>query len=270
LFQFDKSDGAAPADLLLQATDGNFYGTTVSGGGSDCGGFGCGTVFKLTPAGKLTELYNCNGGIAGFYPFAPLIEASDGNFYGAVQLGGPKGWGTVFKITSSGELTLLHSFTGGADGSMPMSGLVQATDGNLYGTAQQGGSAARGVLFRITPKGKFSVLHNFDGTTSAYPMVTLIQHTNGKLYGDTFGGGPTNRGTSFSFDLGVGPFISLVSTFRQRRAVHRHSWTGIHWDNGGFLQRRALRKVQDRLGYIPDGRCPQWRDHWIYDRENAW
>ena len=213
LFHFTRHYGAAPADPLVQASDGNFYGTTSSGGTSgNCGQYGCGVVFRLTPAGRYTVLHNFQGGVDGFYPVAALIEGNDGAFYGSVPQGGPHEWGVVFKITRAGKFGLLHSFTGGLDGRYPTTALVEATDGNLYGTAEQGGTAKSGVVFKITPKGKFSVVYNFDGATSAYPEVTLLQHTNGKLFGDTFGGGPYEYGTFFSLDLGLGPFVSLVSS----------------------------------------------------------
>jgi uncharacterized repeat protein (TIGR03803 family) len=214
LFEFDHSQGAAAADPLVQGTDGSFYATTNGGGNNDnCGSTGCGVVFKITASGHVTVLhdfdYKFNDGI---YPVAALIEASDGSFYGTVPQGGAGyGYGTAFKITSSGKFTLLHVFNGDSDGRFPTSALVQATDGNFYGTTWQGGSAKGGVIYRVTPEGKFSVLYNFDGTTNLYPLVTLVEHTNGKFYGETYGY-PYNYGTFFSLDLGLGPFVSLVST----------------------------------------------------------
>ena len=144
-------DGSQPSGGLVQATDGNLYGTTVLGGASDYG-----TVFKITPGGTLTSLYSfCAAGFScadGGYPHAGLVQATDGNFYGTTFQGGAYGGGTVFKITAAGTLTTLHSFGGfGTDGYAPFAGLVQATDGNFYGTTNLGGPRGYGTVFKITP-----------------------------------------------------------------------------------------------------------------------
>jgi uncharacterized repeat protein (TIGR03803 family) len=131
-----------PIAKLVQATDGNFYGTTTEGGATCAIPGACGTVFKITPAGTLTTLYtfcsktNCPD---GYRPYAGLVQATDGNFYGATNAGGPKNLGTVFKITPGGTLTTLHSFDG-TDGAYPAAGLLQATDGNFYGATIEGGA----------------------------------------------------------------------------------------------------------------------------------
>ena len=167
---------------------------------------------------------------------AALIQASDGNFYGTVPQGGANyDYGTAFKITPSGKFTLLHIFNGYSDGRFPTAALVQATDGNFYGTAQTGGSAKSGVIYRITSKGKFSVLYNFDGLTGAFPLVTLVQHTNGKLYGDTFEGGAYNYGIFYSLDLGLEPFVARGVQIGQGREVHRHLGPGIHRNDKRLL-----------------------------------
>jgi len=138
LFTFDGTDGSVPNGGLIRATDGDFYGTTSSGGAG-----GSGTVFKITPEGTLTTLYsfcsqtNC---IDGKNPELGLIQATDGNFYGTTFSGGANGAGTVFKITLGGTLTTLHSFNS-TDGANPLAGLVQATDGDLYGTTYGEGIA---------------------------------------------------------------------------------------------------------------------------------
>src|ERR1019366_5014744 len=129
------TDGATPSAGLVQATDGNFYATTLEGGsnnGCSLGSGSCGTVFKITPGGTLTTLYSfcAQPGCAdGGNPYAGLVQGSDGNFYGTTFGRGANGYGTVFKITPAGALTSLHSFTG-ADGQYPFAGLVQATDGD--------------------------------------------------------------------------------------------------------------------------------------------
>jgi uncharacterized repeat protein (TIGR03803 family) len=118
----------------------------------------------------------------------------------------------VFKITAGGAFSVLHNFSRITDGGSPFAGLVQATDGNFYGTAASGGSHEFGTIYRINSTGSFAVLYNFDNTTGASPSVTLVQHTNGILYGDTFVGGTHGQGTSFSLNVGLHPFVSLLST----------------------------------------------------------
>lgn len=131
------TDGGGPIGVLVQATDGNFYGTTIGGGGESSEG----TVFKITPSGVLTTLHTFTGA-DGSAPFNGLVQASDGNFYGATSYGGPNNscpnsnlntCGTIYKITASGTLTMLYNFTG-TDGATPQAALIQATDGNFYGT----------------------------------------------------------------------------------------------------------------------------------------
>ena len=146
-------DSAYPFAGLIQATDGNLYGTTYYGGDPVSTGpsGGEGTVFKITTNGTYTRLYSfCSGSDCtdGENPYAGLIQATDGNFYGTTT-GGASGNGTVFKITSSGTLTTLHSFDG-ADGSAPQAALVQAINGNLYGTTEGGGANGTGTVFSLS------------------------------------------------------------------------------------------------------------------------
>jgi uncharacterized repeat protein (TIGR03803 family) len=207
LHNFGSIDGANPYAPLVQGNDGNFYGTTFSGGTHDEG-----TIFRIKPTGKFTVLFNFDGP-HGANPYAPLIQGSDGNFYGVTTAGGSAEGGIAFKMTPGGSLTVLHEFTGGSDGSNQVGGLLQATDGNFYGTNNVGGAFGWGVLFRITPKGLFTVLHDFDWESGASPQATLCQHTRGMLYGSTAVGGIDNlgRGTFYSFDVGLGPFVSFVA-----------------------------------------------------------
>lgn len=135
-----------------------------------------------------------------------MIQATDGNFYGTTYAGGTRGYGTVFKITDSGEFTTLHSFIANPnDGANPYAGLVQATDGNLYGTTYSGGNCC-GTIFSITPGGTYLTLHYFDATGDAFPQAGLAQATSGVLYGTTAGG----YGSIFSLDMGLGPFVTFV------------------------------------------------------------
>ena len=160
LHDFDYTDGANPLEALVQATDGNLYGTTYYGGAG-----GDGTVFKITPSGSLTTLYNfclSNGCVTGVAPDAPLIQNINGNFYGSTASGGAGtgSYGTVFRLASGGNLTTLHSFNG-KDGNLPVGRLVQATDGNLYGTTEAGGAYGGGTVFRITSAGKMTTIYSF-------------------------------------------------------------------------------------------------------------
>jgi uncharacterized repeat protein (TIGR03803 family) len=211
LHTFDFTTGAFPQAPLVQGTDGAFYGTTELGTTSNEG-----NVFKITSAGKFTQLFSFDV-THGANPFGPLVQGSDGNFYGTTRHAGT-GDGTVFKITPQGSVTVLHNFTGTGDGVEPTAGLVLATDGNFYGvTSQATGSSGCGTIFRITPRGTFTTLFTFpaDKSMGCNPLVTMVQHTNGILYGDTCKGGTGNAGDAgviFSFNLGLAPFVSLVTT----------------------------------------------------------
>ena len=193
---FDGTDGAYPHAGLVQATDGNFYGTTSFGGA-----YAGGTFFKITPGGTLTTLYSF-GYSEGVYPNGGLVQATDGNFYGTTFADQPgNGLGTVFKITTGGVLTQLHFFDG-TDGANPLAGLVQATNGNLYGTTYHGGAYGDGTVFKITPGGTLTPLHSFDGADGANPQAGLVQGTDGNLYGTTDTGGAYGDGTLFKITTG--------------------------------------------------------------------
>ena len=207
---------------LLQAADGNFYGTT-DGGGTPGSCLSCGTVFKITPRGALTTLYTfCSqpGCSDGANPSGELIQGADGNLYGTTQFGGTgvPGGGTVFKITLTGALTTLYNFCSQpncADGQGPEGGLVQATDGNLYGTTSTGGANNWGSLFSVTTGGVLTTIYSFCSQTNCgdgqVPTATLIQATDGNLYGTTFGAqGYVHFGTAFRLSLGLAPFVKTL------------------------------------------------------------
>jgi uncharacterized repeat protein (TIGR03803 family) len=144
---FSNTDGANPMGPLVQGFDGNFYGTTETGGDLTCfPSYGCGTIFKITAGGTRTMLHSFHGP-GGLLPAAGLLLATNGNFYGTTVYGGdmachhPYGCGTIFEITPAGKLTTLHTFTG-LDGKWPVGELIQATDGNFYGTTSNGGTSA--------------------------------------------------------------------------------------------------------------------------------
>jgi uncharacterized repeat protein (TIGR03803 family) len=177
---------------LLLNVDGDFYGTTESGGAN-----GLGTVFKISPGAQYKVLHSFNGA-DGSSPVAGLVLGTDGNFYGTTFAGGSVGGGTVFKITPGGALTTLHSFDG-TDGDFPSARLLQGDEGNLYGTTAYGGNSPSGcpygcgTVFRITPGGTFTTLHSFNYTDGSTVYAPLVQGSNGSLYGTTFEGGYVNR-----------------------------------------------------------------------------
>ncbi|HEY2711375.1 MAG TPA: choice-of-anchor tandem repeat GloVer-containing protein [Chthoniobacterales bacterium] len=203
-FTFHGSDGRTP-NAVIQGSDGNFYGTTRYDGPS-----GGGTVFKLTPGGTLTTLYRFStSGPTGGQPMAGLVEGKDGNFYGTTSTGGGGFFngisGTIFKITPSGTLTTLHDFGQDfeeTDGANPQATLVLGTDGNFYGTAQNGGGLnGNGTVFKITPAGSFTVLHAFDITNDGVggyePSGGVIQGSDGDFYGVTDRGGSAELGVVY-------------------------------------------------------------------------
>jgi len=207
----DCKDGQGP-NGLVQATNGNFYGTTTIGGEYDEG-----TVFEITPAGKLTTLYSFCSKTAcadGDFPEAGLVQATNGSLYGTTSSGG-NGGGTVFKITPGGKLTTLHTFcseTDCTDGSGPSDVLVQATDGNFYGTTTGKGPNGEGTVFEITPAGSLTTLHGFGGADGEDLRGGVMQATNGTFYGTTTSGGANDYGTVFSLSTGLGPFVETIFT----------------------------------------------------------
>jgi uncharacterized repeat protein (TIGR03803 family) len=189
------SDGSYSTAPPIQSMAGDFYGTT-SGEYPDNGGAGTnnGTVYKITKDGIYSVLHSFNG-TDGTAAVGPLVQSSDGSFYGTTQNGGQYGQGTVFRINSDGSFKLLYQFNG-TDGSQPDGPLIVGSDGNLYGLTQGGGQGL-GVAFKITPGGTFTLLHKFDGAEGAYPWGGLVQATDGNFYGSLYSGGSGDWGTLF-------------------------------------------------------------------------
>jgi uncharacterized repeat protein (TIGR03803 family) len=213
LHSFNGTDGSDPSAALVEGADGNLYGTTFSGGSSTACEDGCGTVFRVTPGGTLTTLHSFEFS-DGAYPYAKLIQANDGNFYGTTNGGGAPGWGTVFRMTPAGALTTLHTFNL-ADGGRPYAGLLQALNGNFYGTTRYGGADDVGTAFEMTSGGAFTLLHSLDNADGADPSGGLLQATNGTFYGSAWGGGADGDGTLFSEGAGLGPFVMTVPAARE-------------------------------------------------------
>jgi uncharacterized repeat protein (TIGR03803 family) len=189
------SDGASPYASLLRDNDGNIYGTTSNGGTTDSG-----VVYKLASDGTETMLYSFSGESDGAYPFAALTRDPAGNFYSTTASGGVYGRGVVFKLAPDGTYAVLHSFAGGHnDGNNPYGGVVRDAEGNLYGTLSTGGPYRYGLVYKLAPDGRYTVLHAFglpgDGAGPFYG--TLIRDAAGNLYGATPNGGAYSSGTIF-------------------------------------------------------------------------
>jgi uncharacterized repeat protein (TIGR03803 family)/probable HAF family extracellular repeat protein len=189
-------EGACPRADLIRGSDGNFYGTTLD------------SVFKITPAGVETVLHMyVSADFANGRDYSDLIQGSDGNFYGTAQTGGNWGGvgnvggsGTVFKLTPSGQFTVLHAFDyKGGDGAEPLGGVTQGSDGNFYGTTSTGGAHGNGTVFKITSSGVHTVLYSFGAVNNdaAHPSSRLTQGPDGGFYGTTPDGGAYGKGTVF-------------------------------------------------------------------------
>jgi uncharacterized repeat protein (TIGR03803 family) len=204
---FGGLDGIDPSGGLIQGSDGNFYGTTNTGGQCQVG-----VVFRVTPTGAESVLYTFAGGTDGCAtadganPNYGLILGTDGNFYGTTAYGGfvGRGDGTVFKITPAGVESVLYAFQGGSsDGASPSGGVIQASDGNFYGITNFAGAYDTGTLFKITPGGVETSLYSFEpyGSVNAViPSAGLIQASDGNFYG-TAEGGAYMQGTVFKITL---------------------------------------------------------------------
>lgn len=214
--QTNCTDGSKPLSLM-QATDGNFYGTTLNGGVTSAQ---CGIAFRITPTGKLTPLHSFGSSGEGCFP-SSLTLGNDGNFYGTASIGGAHGWGTVFKMTPTGKVTRLYSFcaqTHCADGAHPNGGLVLATDGSFYGTTIGAGGDTGfnySVIFSITPSGTFTLLHPLNRITEGTAAAGLVQATDGSFYGTTIASsdaGCSNSfcGSVFNLSVGLGPFVKAL------------------------------------------------------------
>jgi len=202
---------------VTQGFDGNLYSTTPMGGH-----FNSGTVFMFTNTGQLSVLAEFDSQPHGYYPNSGLVLASDGTFYGTTSGGGPSFCGTVFNVTSNGQVRFVHDFTC-ADGSDPNAIPIQASDGKLYGTATYGGDFNCGTVYKLTQSGQFTLLHSFDCLNDGgHPSGPLSEGTDGAFYGTTYDGaagyGTVFRLTTtgkirvlhvFSFDDGARPWAGL-------------------------------------------------------------
>jgi len=204
LYQFDFTHGAQPYAGVILATDGNFYGTTNGGGAS-----GGGVIYKITSEGEFTVVYNFDGDF--YHPAGPvtaLVQGVDASLYGTVPFGGSSNNdGAIFKLTPAGVFSTLYAFSG-PDGYSPGGPLVQATDGNFWGTTGYN-TTGQGTIFKITPGGTLTTVHVFDGNDGALPNP-VIQGTDGNFYGSTNLGGTSNLGTLFRLDTELRPFVIFL------------------------------------------------------------
>ncbi len=209
LFSFDGTDGSDPYPMSFQGLDGNFYGTTNWGGA-----YGVGTIFGITPGGTLTTQYSLGTQATdGAQPQEGLVQGTDGNFYGTTYAGGTYGNGTIFQFAPGGTLTTLYSFGSQTnDSANPLAGLIQAADGNFYGTASAGGAQGGGTVFELSlNNGTWTetVLYSFcaqgypcnDGVS---PYAGVVQGVDGNFYGTTSQFGAYGGGTVFQLIPGVG------------------------------------------------------------------
>lgn len=245
-FNPSAGDGFYPQAGVAFGPDGNLYGTTYLGGT-----YGEGTVYRVTPSGTETVLYNFTGAADGCAPSAGVVFDSEANLYSTALYCGAYGWGTVFELSPSGSgigtgpFTTLHGFTGGADGGYPLAGLLlgPGKEGNLYGTTYQGGTHGFGTVFKVTSSGKETVLHSFsaNGKDGFHPQAGLIPGpSTGTVIGTTERGGAVGVGTVFEVSVsgtetiiysfqagkdGMTPLTGLVTTGKDEGC-------GVTWNGG--------------------------------------
>lgn len=201
LHTFRGRDGSTPSGSapLIWDGAGNLYGTTTLGGANNLG-----TVFVLNPVtNEYRVIHDFAGETDGALPWAGLVRDSYGNLYGTAVGGGnytcsTAGCGVVFKLSRSGEETILHTFTG-AEGGHPYSTLIRDRSGNLYASTLYGGANSAGVVFKVDPAGTLTVLHDFTGADGSGPG-SLTLDPAGNLYGTTEWGGAHSYGTVFKLD----------------------------------------------------------------------
>ncbi len=222
LYDFTGFDAVQPQSPLLIDVDGGLVGTSPYGGDSSLG-----SVFRLPAggaAGSLQVVYSFTGGADGSAPIAGLVADSAGNLYGVAAVGGDSGNGTIFEVARNGSsygFERLYSFTGGADGSVPVGGLAIDAEGNLYGTTARGGAGGSGTVFRWSAAGAgLTTLYEFSAPSSgingdgAFPEATLLRDEFGDLFGTTAAGGPAGDGVVFALvPGGSGYSFSVLHAF---------------------------------------------------------
>lgn len=250
------SDGGLPNASLLRDPAGNLYGVTVIGGYLECKDLtgGCGVVFKVDANGTESTLHIFRGHpYDGAGPYAPVIRDGNGNLYGTTPYGGELELGTVYKISESGEETILHNFKGGSDGTQPFGGLVADAKGNLYGTTYEGGFHNSGTVFKLSPDGKKkSVLYNFTGgADGAYPYTSLVLDAQGNLYGTTIGGGAKGYGAVFKVTRSGGEKDKEIVLYSFAGGTSDGSWPlGLIRDSEGNIFGTTLYRGSSNEGTV--------------------
>ncbi|MGH9500369.1 MAG: choice-of-anchor tandem repeat GloVer-containing protein [Terriglobales bacterium] len=206
---FSCNNPRVPSGGLLMDKSGNLYGTTIFGGDGNCSS-GCGTVYRLDPAGELHVIHAFTGGADGSQPSGPLAADAKGNLYGVAQSGGDlscpefpqAGCGTIFRLSLNGGLRVLHTFHGGKDGAVPQPDLLlDTTGGNLFGATSRGGTSENGTVFKISSSGKYTVVHRFDGANDgSTPNGGLVLDDAGNMFGTAQTGGHGGDGTAFAMN----------------------------------------------------------------------
>ncbi len=228
----DNGDGAQPYVAPIQASDGNFYGTTYGTSGTDAG-----SVYQLTPSGTFNTLHAFSGGTDGGFPQAMLVQGSDGNIYGTTSAGGNAsdcagmGCGTIFKVTPAGAFSTIYTFTGGTDGGTPIGGLVEDGAGVFYGTTSTAGANSYGTVYKlsgttVTPVYAFCTQSLC--TDGEAPQSTMWVGVNGDLYGSTVRGG--SNGSGSVFQLTTSGTLTTIGNFCTQYGCNDGSST-----NGIFL-----------------------------------
>lgn len=242
-----RADGAVPSTPLIPGADGRFYSTTSSGGSYSSGGLAPGTLYALGLDGNFSALHSFTSAMDGASP-SGLVAASDGNFYGATSAGGPNGSGTLFKATAAGDVTTIYSFATGAinssglmtnsDGLYPVSGVIAANDGTLYGGTVFGGSNGTGNLFSLAPDNTLTILYQFSSASSginsdgAAITTAPIRGSDGNLYGATALGGSNGMGVIYKVTMPALPTVTLTLGTSQ---ITSGSSTSLTWSTSGAL-----------------------------------
>jgi uncharacterized repeat protein (TIGR03803 family) len=279
----DGTDGGIPASRLLMATDGNFYGTTYQGGAQ-----GLGTFYRITLGGDLTTIVSWQNDAVGWGPNGDVIQAVDGSFYGTNRSSNIPGHvesGTVFRVSPSGTATALASFANlpDMDSCLP-DGLMQASDGNFYGTTYHGGSKQCGTIYKVTPTGSINLLVEFGPTDNDRPAGSLVEGLDGCLYGTSHDGGAKGAGTIFKITTSgnlttlanlesgtngpTNPWAGLVSG--PHKTFYGTSETGGTYGRGTFFKMNAdgmltvLAEFYGDENHGPNSTLVQTRDGNLY------
>jgi len=217
IYNFDGPHGSTPIGGLVLGVDGDLYGTAEQGGGH-----GYGNIFKITTSGSLTVLYDFTGNADGGYPVAPLVLATDGNFYGTSYPG------AAFKISAKGVFKVIKTIP-----TVSFGPLLQARDGYFYGVTQFGGTFSAGTVYKVAGA-KVTTLYNFDGTHGSYPIGGLVQGSDGYLYGTTTAGGSTNAGVIYKITT-AGILTVLVNFDNVHTLAGYQSYAGLVAGSDGNL-----------------------------------